>query len=151
MNKFSVFAVILFIFGVVFLSGRDYAVHGLHYEYGLVFDYAWANFDWIMYFFEFQVLVFSCALIARSWKLFVFFEAFVQSSTQDIFFYGLWVQRFPAPQVQWTWMGYYPYTGEWTTLTQLFFSGFSLLLAYAIIQGVSYIGKNYAHLAHNPR
>jgi hypothetical protein len=127
MNKFAVFAVILFVLGAVFLSGRDNIVHGIHYDYGLIFSLEWASLDWMIYFFEFQVLVFACSLVARSWKLLVFFEVFTLTATQDLFFYA-W-RGFAFPSGDWTWMPLYETFGAWTTPMQASLSFQSLWIA----------------------
>jgi hypothetical protein len=130
---YTLLAVILFFLGTVFLSGRDNIVHGVHYDYGLQFSYEWATLDWAIYFFEFQVLVFACALVARSWKLLVFFEVFTLTATQDLFFYA-W-RGFAFPSGDWTWMPLYEVFGSYTTAMQITLSFTSL---YEVIKRLAY-------------
>lgn len=151
MNRWHVASLILFGLSIIFLSGRDWIVHGLHYDYGLRYDIAWAQIDWNIYLIQLYVAAFSCAFIARSWKLLLGYCAFVWSSTQDLIFYGVWMQgKFPAGD--WTWMGYYSIFGVWTTFHQFIFSFTILSLTIIGVYGVylyvaTRVHKNNVHLA----
>ena len=145
-NKYTSASIILFLAGSFFLAGRDNIVHGIHYDYGLIFDEAWANLDWTIYFIQFQILALSCALVARSWKLYVFFEAFTLSATQDLMFYA-W-RGFVFPAGDWTWMPLYDILGFYTTSFQIVLSALSIILALAIVKGVQKIGESHGYMAH---
>lgn len=138
-NRWHLLSLTLFLAGAWFLAGRDNIVHGVHYDYGLIFSYEWANLDWTIYFFEFQVLVFACALVARSWRLWIGFEVFVMFAVQDIFFYA-W-RGFVFPTGEWTWMPFYNLLGTWTTLHQIVLSILFLPCAIAIIKGVKLVER----------
>ena len=123
-------AITLFILLMIFQAGRDYIVHGVHYEYGLRWDPQWHYLDLSIYLAQNVLIVVSCAAIARSVWLLPFFYVFVNTSTQDLLFYGVWHNLLRiAPQHSgvfplgdWTWMPYYEWFGAWTTEMQIFFS-----------------------------
>jgi hypothetical protein len=117
----TILSVALFAAGILVLTARDQLIHGILYNYGLTFSYAWANWDWTIYFLQFQILAIATALIADSRNLLVLYEAFVLSATQDLVFYAVW-NNMAFPSTEWWWGFGYKLFGTWNTGLQFAWS-----------------------------
>jgi hypothetical protein len=94
---------------------------------------SWVVKDWVIYYIELQVVAFLAVLAARNHRiaLLIVFEAFINSSTQDLIFYGLWgLGSFPTEN--WSWMIWYQLFGTWTTPMQVSYSAIALSLSSVI-------------------
>ncbi|MFA5365902.1 MAG: hypothetical protein WC325_12035, partial [Candidatus Bathyarchaeia archaeon] len=122
-------------FAAVFLLTRiDWVVNGLLYGYGLQFNHVWYEQYSIAYFLLWQFTLIVLVVASKSWWLLVFMEAFVLSSTQDLFYFVVWNGGFPVGD--WTWMPLYQTLGFYNTAFQICFSVVSMLSA-AVVIGVS--------------
>lgn len=121
LNTKILFAVAAFFVAVLLLSFMDWVVNGLLYQHGLIYSDAWYSPYSLGYTLLWQFTVFTLAFAGRSWRLFVFMEAFVLSSTQDIVYFGVWNGGvFPAGD--WTWMPLFNVFGFYTTTFQVMLS-----------------------------
>jgi len=152
LNRWHLLSLLVFTGLIIFMSGRDYMVHGVHYAYGLQYAQEWHTLDIFIYNGELQFAAFASALIARSAYALVLYEAFVLTCTQDLIFYGLWHNALHiAPQCpttfpvgDWTWMPLYPTFGAWTTFHQVLLSVSILSATAATITAVNHLRLKYS-------
>jgi len=130
MNKIVV-ALVLFFAAVLMLTYMDWVVNGLLYAYGLQFNMAWFERYSFGYFLLWQFTIFTLTYLSTSWRLLVFMEAFVLSSTQDLFYFGVWNGGFPVGE--WTWMPMYQTLGFYNTAFQVCLSATSMLTAVTVV------------------
>ena len=123
MNR-NLVAIVAFSFVVLLLTRLDFLINNILYDFGLIFSEGWYQEYSVLYFLSYQLVVFILLVYTRNLKLFLFFEVFVLTSTQDLVYFGLWQGSFPAHE--WTWMIQYRILGFWNTITQLLLSAASL-------------------------
>lgn len=128
-----VISVVCFLVFTVFASGRDYLIHHELYSFGLQADMSWIGQDWLIYWFELQLVAFVCAFLVKGYRvhLLVFYEFFINSSCQDLLFFGLW-NKMSFPVDSWDWMYWAYLFGSWTTEQQIFLSGICLIVGALI-------------------
>jgi hypothetical protein len=119
-------AIGLFCSSVLLLTRLDFLVNNILYNFGLSFSEAWYQEYNVLYFLAYQLVVFTLLAYTRNLKLFVFFQVFVLTSTQDLVYFGVWEGSFPSHE--WVWMVYYRIFGFWNTTTQILLSISSLSL-----------------------
>ena len=85
---------------------------------------SWIGQDWLIYWFELQLVAFVCAFLVKGYRvhLLVFYEFFINSSCQDLLFFGLW-NKMSFPVDSWDWMYWAYLFGSWTTEQQIFLVG----------------------------
>jgi hypothetical protein len=110
----------------------DYIVNSVLYGFGLRFDAEWYGMYSAAYFLLYQLAACMLTLASKSWRLLVFMEAFVLSSTQDLIYFGVWSNGV-FPSGDWSWMPLYKTLGFYTTTFQIILSGASMLSAILII------------------
>jgi hypothetical protein len=111
----------------------DYIVNSVLYGFGLRFDVEWYGLYSLAYFLLYQLAVCMLVLASKSWRLLVFMQAFVLSSTQDLIYFGVW-GRGVFPVGDWVWMPMYQTLGFYNTGLQIVLSGVSMLSAALIIR-----------------
>jgi hypothetical protein len=113
-------AIGIFCLAVLSLTRLDFLVNNVLYSFGLTFSEAWHQEYSILYFLVYQLLIFTLLVYTRNLKLFLFFQVFVLTSTQDLVYFGLWQGSFPVHQ--WVWTAEYKLFGFWNTANQLLLS-----------------------------
>ena len=113
-------AIGIFCLAVLSLTRLDFVVNNILYSYGLTFSEAWHQEYSILYFLAYQLLIFTLLAYTRNLKLFMFFQVFVLTSTQDLIYFGLWQGSFPAHE--WVWTAEYKILGFWNTTSQTLLS-----------------------------
>ncbi|MGD2065913.1 MAG: hypothetical protein PVI43_01925 [Candidatus Bathyarchaeota archaeon] len=113
-------AIGIFCFAVLLLTRLDYLINNVLYSFGLSYSELWHQEYGIIYSLAYQLVIFTLLLYTRNLKLFVLFQAFVLTSTQDLVYFALWESSFPASD--WVWMNQYSLFGFWNTATQILLS-----------------------------
>jgi hypothetical protein len=113
-------AIGIFCLAVLSLTRLDFLVNNILYRFGLTFSGAWHQEYSILYFLAYQLLIFTRLAYTRNLKLFMLFQVFVLTSTQDLVYFGLWQGSFPAHE--WVWTAEYKLFGFWNTASQLLLS-----------------------------
>ena len=151
-------AIGIFCIAVLLLTRLDYLINNTLYSFGLSYSEAWYQEYVILYFLAYQLVIFTLLAYTRNLKLFVLFQAFVLTSTQDLVYFGLWEGSFPAHE--WVWMTQYKLFGFWNTATQILVSFSSLsviLILFNLVRipvwiranPIVYFGRNAKKLQHN--
>ena len=123
MNRKTIVASVLFFLSVLLLTRLDFLIHEtLPARHAPGFTLAWYNEYLLIYGVLFQICVIALSYWSRSWGFLVAAEAFILSSTQDLFFYGVWGGGLPPLSMQWTWVGHYDLLGYWNVATQIILS-----------------------------
>lgn len=136
----------LFFMAVFLLTYADWVVNGLLYQFGLRFDAVWYERYSLGYTLLWQFTVCLLAVAFKSWRLFVFMEAFVLSSTQDLIYFGVW-NGGVFPVGDWTWMPLYNVLGFYNTGFQIVLSVVCVGSAILIIKMVKKCGCYYPEKA----
>ena len=131
-------ALIILILSFFCLMSRiDYIVHGILYDYGLIFSYDWAIGYWVTYnltFLAFSIIVsfsywFGSNKTVKDLKfsiaLLVTINALMIGGLQDIMFFVFWAGGLPPNNVVWWWAPWRYVLGTWTSVTQI---GFTALM-----------------------
>jgi hypothetical protein len=137
-------AIGVFCFAVLLLTRLDYLINNTLYSFGLSYSEAWYQEYVLLYFLAYQLVIFTLLAYTRNLKLFMLFQAFVLTSTQDLIYFGLWEGSFPAHE--WVWMTQYKLFGFWNTATQILLSFSSLSLTLILFR----LGKIPAWMRTNP-
>ena len=135
MNR-NLVAIVAFSFVVLLLTRLDFLINNILYDFGLIFSEGWYQEYSVLYFLSYQLVVFILLAYTRNLKLFVFFEVFVLTCTQDLVYFGLWGGSFPTQE--WVWMIQYSIFGFWNTTSQVLLS-FSSLSSILILSRVARI------------
>ena len=106
-------AIGIFCFAVLLLTRLDYLINNTLYSFGLNYSEAWHQEYGVIYFLAYQLVIFTLLAYTKNLKLFMFFQAFVLTSTHDLVYFGLWEGSFPARE--WIWMTQYRIFGFWNT------------------------------------
>ena len=130
MNKPLVICTVLFGCFVFVITGLDWIVNGVLYDYGLQFQAGWYDPYSVLYFFLYQLIIASCLFISGSWLVGLWLEVFVLGCTQDLVFYLVWAKTWPVDE--WTWMPFYRLFGFWRTEHQILLSIISLSIVTVI-------------------
>lgn len=113
------------------MSGLDFIVHKVLYNYGLRFSYGWAIFYWSLYwcvFLVFGVVVWFVYWLGSGWSgrgfrvgFCLFLSVFLLSlgGLQDIFWFVFWGGGLPSFGVVWWWMPWSGLFGFWDSFCQL--------------------------------
>lgn len=125
MNR-NLVAVTAFAFCVLLLTRFDFLINHVLYSFGLVFSKAWYTEYQILYSLLYQILIFALTGYTKNAKLFVFFECFVLTRTQDLVYFGLWETGFPSGN--WDWIIFNELLGFWNTQSQVLLSASGLTL-----------------------
>jgi hypothetical protein len=131
MKRETLFAVLLFFLGVLLFTRFDFFVNASLYQYGLQFSENWYDEYLILYGLCYQFLIWSLLVYTRNFKLLVFMEVFVLTSTQDLVYFGLWQGAFP--KIDWWWTPFYRIFGSWTATQQILLSLSANLLSSLVI------------------
>ena len=129
MEKQTVISLSIFILSTLLFTRLDFLVNSDFYHYGLQFNESWYTTFGIIYGLLYQLTIILLFLYSKNVSLFIFYEAFVLSCTQDLIFYGVWNNGI-FPSGDWTWMPLYQTFGTWTTTHQILLSFLSLALAF---------------------
>ena len=124
----------IFCLAVLSLTRLDFLVNNLLYSFGLTFSEAWHQEYSILYLLAYQLLIFALLAYTRNLKLFLFFQVFVLTSTQDLVYFGLWQGSFPAHE--WVWTTEYKLFGFWNTASQILLSLCSISLTLILFRFV---------------
>ena len=119
-------AIVIFSFFVLLLTRLDFLINNIFYSFGLIFSEGWYQEYTILYFLAYQLAIFVLLAYTRNLKLFLFFEVFILTSTQDLVYFGFWQGSFPSHE--WVWMLQYRIFWFWNTTTQFFLSTSSIAL-----------------------
>lgn len=119
-------ALVAFAFSVLLLTRLDFVINNVLYGFGLVFSKEWYNEYMILYSLAYQLVIFVLYAYTKNAKLFVFFEVFVLTCTQDLVYFGLWELGFPSGN--WDWMLFNQVLGFWNTTSQVLLSTSGLTL-----------------------
>ena len=112
------------------------------YFHGLQFSYDWYTEYSLLYMVQYQLLILFLTLWTKNFRLTLFWEVFVLSSSQDLVFFGLWnIGRFPVEN--WHWTFYYRILGFWTTETQFALTGLSIIATIICIRISQKINFNF--------
>lgn len=121
---------LVFLFFVC-MSGLDFVVHRVLYDYGLRFSYSWANFYWAIFGCVFAVFSFIAGFvywlcsskmskdlkISAGLTLSIFL--FYLGGLEDVLWFVLWSGSFPDVGVVWWWMPWFGIFGFWNGVCQL--------------------------------
>lgn len=135
MNR-NLVAIVAFSFVVLLLTRLDFLINNILYDFGLIFSEGWYQEYSVLYFLSYQLVVFLLLVYTRNLKLFVFFEVFVLTCTQDLVYFGFWEGSFPKHE--WVWMVQYKFFGFWNTTNQVLLS-FSSLSSILILSRIARI------------
>jgi hypothetical protein len=131
-NHKTLLCLVLFFVCVLVFTFMDYIVNSVLYGFGLRFDAEWYGMYSAAYFLLYQLAIAMLTLASNSWRLLVFMEAFVLSSTQDLIYFSVWGKGV-FPVGDWSWMPLYQTLGFYNTGLQVVLSGVSMLSATLII------------------
>ena len=98
-------AIVIFSFFVLLLTRLDFLINNIFYSFGLIFSEGWYQEYTILYFLAYQLAIFVLLAYTRNLKLFLFFEVFILTSTQNLVYFGFWQGSFPSHE--WVWMVQY--------------------------------------------
>jgi hypothetical protein len=132
MNIKTMICLLLFFISVFLFTFLDWVVNCVLYGFGLRFDAEWYGLYSAAYFLLYQLAIVMLVLASKSWRLLVFMEAFVLSSSQDLVYFGVW-SRGVFPVGDWVWMPLYQTLGFYTTAFQVCLSAASMLSAILIV------------------
>ena len=137
MNR-NLVAIVAFSFFVLLLTRLDFLINNILYDFGLIFSEGWYQEYSVLYFLSYQLVVFILLVYTINLKLFVFFEVFVLTCTQDLVYFGFWEDSFPTQE--WAWMIQYRIFGFWNTTSQVLLniSGLSLVLILSWIARIQF-------------
>jgi len=122
------FSIFLFF---LFMSGLDFIVHKVLYNYGLQFSFEWAHFYWWLYGCTFLIFSGVVSLIywlssnksGRDFKvclgLFLSIILLFWGGLTDVLWFIFWDGGLPSNDVVWWWMPWYAIFGFWNSLLQL--------------------------------
>ena len=119
-------AIVIFSFFVLLLTRLDFLINNIFYSFGLIFSEGWYQEYTILYFLAYQLDILVLLAYTRNLKLFLFFEVFILTSTQDLVYFGFWQCSFPSHE--WVWMVQYKIFRSWNTTTQLLLNTSSIAL-----------------------
>lgn len=125
-------AIGIFSFSVLLLTRLDFLINNIFYRFGLIFSEGWYQEYTILYFLAYQLVILVLLAYTRKLNLFLFFEVFVLTSTQDLVYFILWQGSFPAHES--VWMVQYRIFGFWNTTTQLLLSTSRIALITILFQ-----------------
>jgi hypothetical protein len=113
------------------MSGLDFVVHRVLYNYGLQFSYGWASFYWLVFGSVFAVFSFAVGLVywlasnrmprdlrvSAGLTLSIFLLSL--GGLEDVLWFVLWNGSFPDVGVIWWWMPWFGIFGFWNGVCQL--------------------------------
>jgi hypothetical protein len=152
LKKKNILAVLLFFLGVLLFTRIDFLVNSSLYRYGLIFSENWYAEYTSLYALCYQLLILSLFVYSRNLKLLALMEVFALTSTQDLFYFGLWQGSFPT--TDWSWTPFYTILGSWTTANQILLSvsmNFTVSLAIILLSLMKQSPKVLSSRNRTPR